>query len=180
LYFVNKYGGIKAVLQYFMTKDVYRMTGLHFVGIAEYYKNITPELLNKYKQYIYDGKIINITKVDSDEPLLYMMIKESGWDMTHFAIQHTSTSMFGFNNPEKIEFRPHHGIHLGIFRSDIDEIPKFALAQLDSEDYKYYVQQFKKVILVDPFFHELYEQQPDYIKLTFSRLYQYYDIKIGK
>jgi hypothetical protein len=156
------------------------MSGIHFVKSDEYYKKITPELLKKYKDIIYERKIDEITKFADNETLLYKMIKESGWDMTHFAIQQTSTSMFGFNNPEKREFRPHHGIHLGIFRSDVDKIPKFALAQLDSEDYKYYVQRFKKEILADPFFHELYEQQSDYIKLTFSRLYQYYAIKMGE
>jgi hypothetical protein len=176
--YINYYcGGIKAIIQYFYGKDVYRMSGIHFIKTDEYYKKITHDLLRKHKQYIYNGKIASITKFANDEALLYMMIKESGWDMSHFAIQRTSTSMFDFNQPEKKEFCPHHGIHLGIFRSEIDKIQAFAIAQLNTEDYRYYVQKFEEEILTDPFFHELYEQQPDYIKLTFSRFYQYYNIK---
>jgi hypothetical protein len=174
-----KLGGFKSVLYYLMNlhKDVYRMSGLHFVKIREYYSKITPELLNKYQQIIYEGDIFKNTKFPNDEALLYNMIKESGWEMCHFATQRTSVSMFGFDEPEKREFRPHHGIHLGIFRRDIDKLPEFAIGQLESDDYRYYIRYFEEYYLKDPFFLEMYKSLSDNIKLYFNRMFRYYKIK---
>jgi hypothetical protein len=170
-------GGVLSVLQYFTRKTVYRMSGIHFVKVKDYYNKIIPELLVKYKQIIYTGKITYNTKFADNEALLYNMIKESGWDMSHFAIQRTSTSMFGFNEPEKQEFCPHHGIHLGIFRHEVNKISPFAIPQLDSDDYKYYIQQFQEEILLDSLFQEIYKMQPQNIKIYFKRMCQYYNIK---
>lgn len=176
LYNNYKYAGIKSIFYYFLHRRIFRMSGIHFVQVKEYYSKISRELLSKYKDIIYKGEIYKNTGFANDEALLYNMIKESGWDMSRFAFQKSSTSMFGFNNPEKKEFCPHHGIHLGIFRRDIQDIKSFAIKQLESDDYKYYIDQFKQCNMNDELFKMIFQMLSPNIKLYFNRMYQYYKL----
>ncbi len=81
------------------------------------------------------------------------------------------------NTPEKTEFCPHHGIHMGIFRMPVEGMPKWATDQLESNDYAYYINEFMMQYLHDPLFNELLAQSPQHIKDTFERMYQYYKIE---
>lgn len=176
LYNNYRYAGVKSIFYYFINSSVFRMSGIHFIKVKEYYGKISKDLLFKYREIIYKGEICKNTGFANDEALLYNMIKDSGWDMSHFALQKSSISMFGFNNPEKKEFCPHHGIHLGIFRRDIQKIKSFAVKQLESDDYKYYIDQFKKCNMNDELFRKIYQMLSPNIKLYFDRMYQYYDL----
>lgn len=170
------YAGPIATLKYFKAPFSMRMSGIHFVKTATYFKHITPELLSKYKKDIYSNNVFKKTIYANDESVLYSMMQEGGCDMSVFAIQNTSTSMFGFNEPEKKEFCPHHGVHLGIFRFSLDEMPAWAKEQLESDDYHYYIEKFKADYLSDPLFHQLYKYFSTSIKDALDKMYKYYMI----
>ena len=173
---VIKYGGISSLLRYPFNKFEYRMSGLHFVKVSSYFKYLTVEKLEWYREKIYNGKAFNGLLYPNDETLLYYMMKESGCNVSNFAIQQSSSSMFDFNNPYKKEFCPHHGIHLGIFRVPNYQNIEWTKEQLDSEDYLYYRNIFQQEWLSDIDFHSLYPLLPYEIQKTFKDLINYYNI----
>lgn len=81
-----------------------RMSGLHFIIKEKYFEKINP-IIYKYKNNILNGKIIFNRNI-RNEHILYNMIEESG---------------IGFpKNENRVDILgsgPHHGIHLGIWRS---------------------------------------------------------------
>lgn len=166
------------VIEYLFKKISYRFTGIHFVKTDVYFRYISQKIIIKYKNMIYSGAAYAKTVYANDEAVLYEMMKESGINTSVFAIQTTSTSMFGANLPEKKEFCPHHGVHLGIFRWDLQNIPDWAEEQLKSEDYRFYVNRFKELYMVDPLFIKLYNMFNDNIKVYIERMCKYYDIPL--
>lgn len=171
-----KYGGLKCVLKQLFVKKVRRFTGLHFVKVSIYYKYLTREKREYYKQQIYSNRGLRNLAFYDNEHFLYQLLKEIGVDVCKFAIQQTSTSMFGFNLPERAEFRPHHGIHMGVFRIPLDNLMQNETNMLDSDDYQYYIKQLKNNYLDDKLFNYLLQQSSSRIKLTFERMYSYYSL----
>ena len=176
-YYNLKYGGLKTLFRQAVTPFVYRMSGIHFVKVSTYFEYVTSKIREYYVARIYTGKALSLLAYYNDEHLLYEMLKNAGCDMSVFAIQQTSISMFGMNEPEKMEFCPHHGIHLGIFRVALEKLEDWAIAQLESKDYKYYIEQFKSKYLSDGLFKILLESSPFQIQETFHRLCKYYNIE---
>jgi hypothetical protein len=176
LYNSYRYGGLKNVFTYLFTSSALRMSGLHFVKTKEYFNYITKDIIEKYRKQIYSGGVFVKLGWPDNEYMLYSMMKEAGCDMTCFAIQKTSTSMFGFDNPEKSEFCPHHGLHLGIFRRDIDQLAEFAKAQLESGDYQYYITQFVEHYYNDDLFIKIFNCLSPDLKHKFAEMYKYYNI----
>lgn len=176
-YFNLKYGGVKSVVRQMFARSVLRVSGIHFVKVSTYFKYLAETKIEKYKKSIYSNKGLRRLAFVNDEHFLYKMLEECGVDMSRFAIQQTSTTMFGMNTPEKAEFCPHHGLHMGIFRMPVEGMPKWATDQLESDDYAYYITEFKRQFLHDPLFNELLAQSPQHIKDTFKRMYQYYKIE---
>lgn len=174
-----KYGGIGTVVRQAVTPYVFRVSGLHFVKVPEYFGYVNAAVREKYKQVIFDGSGLKRLAFYNDEHLLYKMLEDSGCDLSVLGIQQSSVSMFGMNNPERKEFCPHHGIHMGIFRTELDALKDWAIAQLESEDYKYYIDQFHKYYVSDSLFNELLNSSPDRIKERFYRMYKYYDIEFN-
>ncbi len=171
-----KHGGLLSLVRYPFVPFEYRMSGLHFVKVCTYFKYLTPDKLNTIKYDIYSGRAFKGLLYANDETLLYHIMKNAGCDMHHFAVQKDSTSMFGFSNPLKREFCPHHGIHLGIFRIPHFDSTEWTIEQLESDDYKYYIEMFKRCWLNDLDFKELYPLLPQQLKNTFNLLFGYYNI----
>lgn len=84
-----------------------RMSGLHFVKVAPYFKKMLP-IINKYSKSILNEKS-NYEVVD-DEAMLFDMVNESGLGLCP---QATSIE---YADPRVPSFRPYHGIHLAVFR----------------------------------------------------------------
>lgn len=173
------YTGPINTLRYVFTPFSMRLSGLHFVKVSTYFKSLSPDILEKYRKSIYDRSIFKKTIYPNDEAVLYKMLEETGCDMNLFAIQKTSTTMFGYMNPEKYEFCPHHGVHLGIFRLSLDQIADWAKDQLDSDDYKFYIQEFQKVYLSDKYFYQLYNLFAPQIQTAIKRMCLYYKIEFN-
>lgn len=157
-------------------KFVYRATGLHFIKVKEYYTILSPHIINEYKQQIYSGLWLKRVLLPNDEALLYFILQEQGLSPEKMAVQTNSHISLEFENPTRAEFRPHHGIHLGIFRSDtpISDRPSDEII-LHSSAYIYYSRVFKENILRDPVFKHLLEQSPVYISNEFERMFNYYE-----
>ncbi|MBU5350607.1 hypothetical protein [Paenibacillus lautus] len=76
-----------------------RLTGLHFFRVRPYYKTMQPMI----KHYRKEKEILNkeLQPMGTNEEFLYQLMKDG----------------FGFGKMEDHPYRPHHGFHLGIFRT---------------------------------------------------------------
>jgi len=170
--------GFKYLTQYLSNSKIEtRTTGLHFVDVREYYKLLTKERRNQYRKDIYSGKLLSYVMNLSDEIFLTKILDDIGIRHSKMALQQSPVDMLDFNEPERLEFRPHHGIHLGLFRNETSKIKGNSSLILASEAYKYYVEKLKTTILMDENFKDLFESLPDDIKVYFQRMLQFYDLE---
>ena len=169
-----KHAGLNSILKFFFSdRNDYRLTGLHFIDVKKYYKIYNPSKIQFFKEKIYNGSYLKYFMSSNNESFLYYIAKSSGMNPEKLAIQTESYKMLDFNNYTRPEFRPHHGIHLGIFRQDWHGKKK---SILESDTYKYYVNSFKKEYIDDKEFHRIYDAAPVFIKIQFEHFYDYYNI----
>ncbi|MGZ2368719.1 hypothetical protein ACXR6G_02930 [Ancylomarina sp. YFZ004] len=174
-----KHAGFKGIFNFLSgEKEEYKLTGLHFVKIKEYFNKLNFEQRQKFRNQIYTGDYFKYVKFPNNEILLGYIVKQLGFDLNKFGVQTDSVKILDYNTPERSEFRPHHGIHLGIFRRSIEEINKIEsdVKILNSPAYRYYIQKMKDDILSDNIFKELIKDAPDNIKFSFTELFKFYDI----
>ena len=112
----------------------YRMSGLHFIMREEYYK-YTDQTIGIYKDLLKSGALKNC----KNEEVLYKIIKESGLCL-----------------PNRW-FRPHHGIHIGLWRSGPRKIQQKYWDVIGKKDYEKYYEFYKMVINNrDPVFDDMF------------------------
>lgn len=171
-----KHAGFTAFLPYlFGSRNDYRASGLHFIDVKPYYAVIDAEIREKYRKMIYNDSFLKYCLSSNDEAFLYSVLEREGLHPEKMPVQTESYIMLDFNNPERDQFRPHHGIHLGIFREDLQAEGRRKTI-LDSEPYAYYLDRFKADYLTDPLFKELLDHSSDGIKRQFDNLFRYYNI----
>ena len=112
---INHIGKIELPFSNGIRKCGTRLSGLHFIDIHKYYDKVN-DYINRC---ISDITFLNqeVKDIDNNEKFLYNMIKKN----------------IGFNEKIKThKYRPHHGAHIGLFRSKnlnvrkkIQEIPPY-------------------------------------------------------
>ncbi len=117
-----------------------QLSGLHFVKVKEYYKKVKPLLDNYKKQLLSFEFKAHHHKGFNDEALLYDIISEA--NMIKGVPVSTSNKEMLDNPPTMLVFRPHHGVHLGIFREK--ELPDYQKEILESDSYINYLSTFMK------------------------------------
>lgn len=171
-----KYAGLVSFGRYLLgSRKDYRVTGLHFIAVRDYFAILNAQVCEKYRQMIYNGRFASISLSTDDESFLYQILLREGLRPDDLAVQTEPYKMLDFNNPEREEFRPHHGIHLGIFRQDLPLEGK-RKKMLDSEVYTYYAKEFKDKYAKDPMFWTLLEMSSEGIQKQFDNLFRYYGI----
>lgn len=110
-----------------------RLSGLHFIKKEDYYSKVLLSI-NKYTKKLKEGKLFNV----KNEVTLYNIIKDSG---------------LGFSNGW---FRPHHGLHIGLWRKGPRKIEQRYWDVIDKDAYRdYYNYYLKLKNYKDPLFKEI-------------------------
>lgn len=112
-----------------------RLSGLHFVKCDEYY-SLAGKTIEKYSRLLKE----NGTKVSNEENL-YRIVEESG---------------MGF--PKKW-WRPHHGIHLGLWRNGGAKISPLQWSVIGRDRYREHYQYFLEIDK-EPELRKLYRELP--------------------
>src|SRR5690606_35920123 len=144
----------RAVKMMLKTKRIeYKLSGLHFVKVDEYYERLNSDVREKEIKILKRGKISNLIFYPNNEIYLYKLLDYVGFDLNRLATQSDGGIKMLEPTPNRLEFRPEHGIHLGMFRSK--DIASFNLDILNSEAYQYYIQKYKEDIITDEVFINL-------------------------
>lgn len=110
-----------------------RLSGLHFVKKDEYY-NTMMATIEEYKDLLRRGKLKGI----KNEEILYKMVKKAGLGLP------------------KGWFRPHHGIHLGLWRKGERKVSKPAWKVINRDMYREHYKFYRLVAsLGDPLFDKI-------------------------
>ena len=149
-----------------------QLSGLHFIKVVPYFEILNDSI--KELTEIIASKSYKTEVINNDEVFLYEMIKKSGIDMAKVGLMKNSIDMLDYNQPKRAEFRPHHGIHLGIFRPKGSE--KSSVPILRTKEYAYYISQFE-IFFDDPLFRSLVNQGSKMINEMIKRLSIYYNLK---
>ena len=173
-----KYSGIKNMYSFLSSSGNYiHLSGLHFVDRKEYYAKLNGAKRQYYKNMIYQSHSVDWSTISgeiNDEIFLYDMISELGWDISTLGVQTDPVSMLDFRNPNRDEFRPHHGIHLGIFRNSKLDTGSEEIAE--SEIYRYYINELLKSLHEDIMFVEIANNFSDSVRQLFLNLFKYYSV----
>ncbi len=97
-----------------------RLSGLHFVKSKEYYefiKDAIPGIISDLNDVVeFKSKRWNTCNIN-DESVLYELVKDSGLGLPAYH-KVTGKELVEIDNPENVVYRPHHGLHLALWRAD--------------------------------------------------------------
>lgn len=168
-----KHAGFAKILEYFLGDYCeYKATGLMFINVSKYFEVINRDVRMSLTKSIYDNSWLKNVMYPNNEVFLYNILKTYDLNPQRMPLQSDSIKSLDFNNFHEEEFRPHHGIHLGIFRGEIVG----SNSVLDTDTYHYYIDVFKSSYMKDEVFGRLIELSPDFIKRQFSLLCNYYQL----
>lgn len=151
-----------------------RMTGLHFIDTNSYFAKVKP-LLQKYLNYCLDQSLSfkHHPGGFNDECLLYDLIYDAELGFPEFADY--GPQLLDYRRFDNVGFRPHHGIHLGIFR-DVKTINLYKNV-LNKDFYIYYYLEYQK-IKKNEIFKYLFKNSNEFIITHFQNMEDYYNNNI--
>ena len=167
--------GVKYLYNYLSNcrKDIFMLSGLHFVDVKGYYNVFSKDKIQYYKQQIYSGSYVRNMNTVNNENFLYLLMKELGFDVDRLAAQDFDNAPYAhtnFNNYDKELFRPTHGIHLGNYRGNFSQDKTRQILNLESE--LYYKNYMEKMLLNDDDFIKFLSVLPEYILIYFKRYFE--------
>ena len=173
---ILKYGFLEFLREFMnQRKYIYKLTGIHFVIVKDYYEKVLP-LLNEYRKEVERIAGSRSKKWNrcffNNEAVLYDLVKEAGFpvpEIDAYAKGAVSPDVLP-DNPEIVNYRPHHGLHLGIWRQSSAE--KEYPATVRSDAYREYYRQFCELRDTDSNFRLLLEQESDFVKRVISNMDQ--------
>lgn len=157
---------------FFDNRCDYRLSGLHFIKVGPYFNKLNEEKREDYRLKIYNGSYLKHIYSCNNETFLYRMMQEVGMCPEKLGRQTNSTNMLDFDNCTRSEFRPHHGIHMGIFREEVNP----GNSVLDSKAYSFYISKFINESKNDVLFQKILDLASDDIRAQFNRMYKYYSL----
>lgn len=165
--------GLIEALNFSIKKSLlaYKLSGLHFIICKEYYYHLQP-VIDKYKSFIFGGTSFPHHPAGfNNECLLYDMIQESELRLPPY-LDSIGPHWLDYRRFREVGFRPHHGIHLGMFRSQ--ELEQACQVSLCQDFYKEYYATYKYLRENDDFLGHIISKSPLFIKHHFMLLESFY------
>lgn len=145
-----------------------RMTGLHFIKTCKYMKCMH-DIIEKYDDYLKQGNTSQWK--GSNEKLLYDMLNEA--DLLPKTTDGSSYNSLGYD-PKFLNFRPHHGAHLGAFRTGgLTKKPSEYIKYYKSLQYSKYFIDFLNAFNENPILYNMINKTNHPIERIFKRTLSY-------
>ncbi|GHU78661.1 hypothetical protein AGMMS49992_29700 [Clostridia bacterium] len=148
--------------------DFQRLSGLHFTLNDEYFRKVEPAIRDMIKELNSIAKSGRLPFPINNEHILYRLAKNAGIPLPSREATDPilSAGRSGFD-PESYTFRPHHGLHLSVFRSNGNSS---TVGVAKSETYRYYYEQFVKMRDEDELLRLILKKLPSNIKDLFKTM----------
>lgn len=147
---IVKFGLGQSMKYYFgKTKPVIKLSGLHFVLAKEYYAGVNGVIDKFYDELnlLAEGKSKRYNLCSfNNEAMLRDLVMDAGFNDCKLS---TGLPYNIETDAQKAAYRPHHGIHLGIFRAP--SLMGNEKAIIDSELYLSYYRQFCEIRNTEPY-----------------------------
>ena len=150
--------------------QVKKLSGLHFMKTKPYF----PEMLKIREDVVGELNLLAEGKSKkynlcsfNNESLLYDMMMECGFGELEDAEPGYNIATDGGN----LSYRPHHGIHLGIFRHSA--IMQNEKSVIDSSEYRNFYREFEKLSETDEY-KKLFGEFSEYLKTIIKNMQNYY------
>jgi hypothetical protein len=165
----------------FYKKFIYhkRLSGLHFVETKTFYgktKKCRDNYLSSYEPHTWKEYLYNMDmRRYSNEALLYKIVKKSN---LHIPKQVTSDQSVLFcNDSSSNEFRPYHGIHLGIWRSkmNVRQYTDFVNKPMNIDFYMQFMDAYRN----DDVLKRMIGLNNSDVKRNINAMIHYYENKVG-
>lgn len=172
--YVRQYG-FRNVAKYMVKSKrvLYRLSGLHFFRAPEYLEAVMPlqAVFAGYLNRMAESKSKDYNIVHfNNEAMLFDLVKASGLGLPKDEDGNNAEVNIE-ENPQAARFRPHHGIHLGIFRNNKNTSKNKHI--LDSNVYKEYYQDFLEFEKTDEY-KEISKHFSQFINEHIRVLHDYY------
>lgn len=155
-----------------------RLTGLHYFKpniCGRYILEALPKELEVINS-IYNGKNPEYGVYSAlDEFFLYDLYNRAGYHLPK-PVTLSALDLMGRNDPTESVFRPHHGVHLGMWRrGDNKEVLSFESNALAcSEIYLKYKEQILSLYNSDPIFRDILEDNTSFAGRVIGNMIRYY------
>ena len=106
---IGDFKGARDTLRYVDPHTVRRLSGLHFIVVDDYFPVVRAQM-DRFRQSVFDRRSFPL----NDEQVLFNLMTASGFAQPPVS---TTGPDLDPSHSQLVAFRPHHGIHLGIFRS---------------------------------------------------------------
>lgn len=124
----------------------HRLTGLHFTHKQRFLKS-TANIRAKYFKAFETGNESAFPLGNDDEVLLFEIYQKTMHQLVDLVSKtNDSFEMLNPQQPNRWNYRPHHGIHLGDFRNGILEATKILSEVIDETYFKHYIQTYSNQI----------------------------------
>lgn len=169
---------VKIYYKFFYHK---RLSGLHFVNTESYYKAIKKQREKFFKVYYKTDLLSRLTSINmklySNEALLYYIVKKSHLKLPNQAGNDEIVLMC--DEMGSYNFRPHHGLHFGIWRNakKADEVfDEYMNTKLCQDFYT----KFKEEMEYDAILKEIVEKSPVKVKKVINTMICDFENRMSK
>ena len=150
-----------------------KASGLHFFKTKEYFDAIRP-YISKYREIIENPRssFIHHKEGFHNESILADLMNDSGLGSNIPYITDADLAL-DYREYNQTSFRPHHGLHLGIFLTDNGVVQ--SNSTLQHEVYLEYIKDYMKITNNDLLWKKLYESFDSELKELIVRMETYYE-----
>jgi hypothetical protein len=147
---------------------VSQLSGLHYMRTDAYFRAVLPKML-EFMGLLGGGRGKTVLPMDKylngfrNEAFLLDLISDSGLGLPP-PVEY-GPDLLDYRNFSKPGFRPHHGIHLGIFRNWNHNLADRSMLRLDC--YREYYAHYTLAIKSDPLFQALLKASPTWLQDMF-------------
>lgn len=168
--------GITQSVKFYVSKEktIKKLSGLHFMKTKEYF----PKMLTIREKFVDELNFLSEGKSKrynlcsfNNESMLYDLMLDCGFG-------DIEESELGYNISdcgEQLSYRPHHGIHLGIFRQS--GVMKNEASVINSQAYKDFYKQFSELEETSEYQH-IQADFSDYMQEIINNMKKYYETNL--
>lgn len=171
---LNKPLDIKTWISLLKEREFKKLSGLHFVENEEWFSRLLPKMNYFYEKIKSNDNNLIHENGFHNESFLYDIVDNLEFGFPNDSKYKYGPNLLDYRNYNQVGFRPHHGIHLGIFRENSTMVGYTNTLKLDF--YKEYFEQFLAAYKADERLIHIVSNSSQSIQNEINRMIDFYNI----